>query len=141
MGNAPPTTHKVTQIHKWHKEKCLELAPPFQRKPVWSEKTKSYLIDTILSDLPVPEVYMQVKTDKDGNTQYIVVDGQQRIRSILSFIEGELEIIETESSKYGGKKFADFFVTTCFNRGWTAKVFLTRELAIDWLLEINKLKL
>jgi len=94
MSNAPPTAHRISLFHKWNKEGALELAPPFQRKPVWSDKNKSFLIDTILKQLPVPEIYIQVKTDKDGNTKYIVVDGQQRIRSILEFIEGEYTLVE-----------------------------------------------
>ena len=105
MDNAPPTTHRITEFHKWKKEGSLIINPPFQRKPVWSQKNRSYLIDTILSGLPVPEVYIQIKTDKDGNTKQIVVDGQQRIRSILDFIEGEYEILEEESLEFGGKEF------------------------------------
>jgi len=129
MVNSPPTTHKITQIYKWYKEKCLELAPPFQRKPVWSDKNKSYLIDTILSDLPVPEIYINVKTDKDGNTKYIVVDGQQRIRSILSFIEDELEILESESQKYGSKHFSD--LPDGLKKDFWNYNIVTRELLTD----------
>jgi len=85
----------------------LELAPPFQRKPVWSDKNKSYLIDTILNNLPVPELYIQVRTDIKGNTKYRVVDGQQRIRTILEFVEDKLALLEEESEKYGGAKFTE----------------------------------
>jgi len=42
----------------------LELAPPFQRKPMWSDKNRSFLIDTIIKDLPIPEIYIQVKSIK-----------------------------------------------------------------------------
>lgn len=41
--------------------------------------------------LPVPEIYMQHKTSPDGTTQYVVVDGQQRIRAILEFIGTDAE--------------------------------------------------
>jgi len=105
MSNAPPTAHRITEFYKWNKEGRLELAPPFQRKPVWSDRNKSYLIDTILNGLPVPEIYIQVKTDKTGNTKYVVVDGQQRIRSILEFIDKEYSLDEEECSEYGGYYF------------------------------------
>jgi len=105
--SSPPTTHRISEIHKWSKEKCLELHPPFQRKPVWSVKNKSYLIDTILNGLPVPEIYIQVKTDYHGHTMYIVVDGQQRINAILEFIDGEYAIDEDESELFGGKEFSE----------------------------------
>jgi hypothetical protein len=105
--NSPPTTHRITEFHHWQKEGILELAPPFQRNPVWSSKNKSYLIDTILNGFPVPEIFIQVVTDHDGNTKYVVVDGQQRIRTILEFVEGEWAILESESPRYGSKLFKD----------------------------------
>ncbi len=83
MFNLPPTTHRITEFVKWSKEGSLIIAPPFQRKPVWTDRNKSYLIDSILNNYPVPELYIQVKTDSEGNSEYIIVDGQQRIRSIL----------------------------------------------------------
>ena len=105
MDNSPPTTHRISQFQKWEREGCLELSATFQRNPVWSDKNRSYLIDTILNQYPVPEIYLQVNTDKDGNTKYIVVDGQQRVRAILAFIEGEYSLLETESPSWGGKEF------------------------------------
>jgi hypothetical protein len=64
----------------------LELRPPFQRKPVWSNKQRSFLIESILLDVPVPEVYVQVTQAEDGTEEYGVVDGQQRLRTILQFV-------------------------------------------------------
>ncbi|MCH7559832.1 MAG: DUF262 domain-containing protein, partial [Thaumarchaeota archaeon] len=106
---APPTTHRISEFFKWNKDGRLELAPPFQRNPVWGHKNKSYLIDTILNGLPVPEIFIQVKTNQDGESKYIVVDGQQRIRSILEFIEGEYSLLAGETSyEYAGKEFKEF---------------------------------
>jgi 5-methylcytosine-specific restriction endonuclease McrA len=107
MPNSPPTTHRISEFHKWEKEHVLDLAPPWQRKPVWSPKNKSYLIDTILNQFPVPEVYVQVKTDHEGNTRFVVVDGQQRIRAILEYIEGEYALDEEESPAFANKEFKD----------------------------------
>jgi hypothetical protein len=66
----------------------LELAPPFQRNPVWTDLQKAYLIDTILHGLPIPELYMQDYGDEEGDERHVVVDGQQRIRAVLDFIGG-----------------------------------------------------
>ena len=126
MSTAPPTTHRISEFHKWQKEKALELAPPFQRKPVWSERNKSFLIDTILRQLPVPEIFIQVKTDKDGNTEYIVVDGQQRIRSILEFIEGGYSLDEEECPIYPDKEFKD--LPTEVRKNFWDYALVTREL-------------
>lgn len=107
MANSQPNSHRITQFFQWHKENALDLSPSFQRNPVWSHKNKSYLIDTILTGYPVPEVFIQIETTSDGKTKYSVVDGQQRIRSIIEFLEGEYEILESESHDYGGKEFKD----------------------------------
>ncbi len=105
MTNSPPTTHRVTEFYQWFKGGILELNPFYQRNPVWSDRNKSYLMDTILNNYPVPEIFMQIETTSDGKTKYSVVDGQQRIRSIIEFIDGEYAILESESKIFGGKEF------------------------------------
>jgi hypothetical protein len=69
----------------------LELRPPFQRKPVWTDKQRCSLIESILMEIPVPEIYVQVSQNEDGESDYGVVDGQQRLRTILQFIGVENE--------------------------------------------------
>jgi hypothetical protein len=83
------------QIISWfqdhYKAGRLELRPPFQRKPVWTNKQRSFLIESILMDIPIPEVYVHVTLTEDGTEHYGVVDGQQRLRTILQFIGIERE--------------------------------------------------
>lgn len=69
----------------------LELRPPFQRKPVWTDKQRSFLVESVLMDIPIPEVYVQVTQAEDGTEHYGVVDGQQRLRTILQFVGIERE--------------------------------------------------
>lgn len=69
-----------------YKNGRLELRPPFQRKPVWSQKQRCALIESILMDIPIPEVYVQVLVREDGTQEFGVVDGQQRLRTILQFV-------------------------------------------------------
>lgn len=84
----------------------LLIKAPFQRNPVWSERQKSALIDTILLEYPIPELYMQELTEASGDQKHIVVDGQQRIRAVLSFLAGDLELDE-ESPHWSGLSFDD----------------------------------
>lgn len=83
------------QIIAWfqdhYKAGRLELRPPFQRKPVWTTKQRSFLVESILMDIPIPEVYVQVNLAEDGTETFGVVDGQQRLRTILQFIGIEHE--------------------------------------------------
>ena len=88
----------------------LEISPKWQRRAVWMEKERSELISTICSKLPFPEVYIQVVTDpKTGLQRHVVVDGQQRITSILMFIDNEVSL--PENDPWFGKYFKDFDAT------------------------------
>lgn len=106
----------------WFKDRYLEgnleIKPPYQRRPVWAPRQKSNLVESILLGLPVPEIYIHSTTSAEGTTHYAVVDGQQRVRSVLQFVgidkeEGEkefngfsLEGLE-EDSHWRNIKFAD----------------------------------
>lgn len=86
------TQYRVSDFVSWARTDSLELNPNFQRRPVWKKGAKSYLIDTILRGLPMPIIFLRdlrsdVKTLK-GKRE--VVDGQQRIRTVLSFIDPKL---------------------------------------------------
>jgi hypothetical protein len=64
-------------------EKELDLSPDFQRRSnLWSEVTKSALIESMLLRIPIPSLY--VSEDVDGN--YSVVDGLQRMCAIAHFV-------------------------------------------------------
>jgi uncharacterized protein with ParB-like and HNH nuclease domain len=83
----------VSWFNGLRNDDSLEISPKFQRRAVWMEKERSYLLDTILLKLPFPEVYIHVVTDPDtGKQKYVVVDGQQRITSVLKFIDNEFSL-------------------------------------------------
>lgn len=99
----------------WFKEEAdkgaLDLSASFQRKPVWTEEQSSYLIDSVLSGLPFPEIYVRTSTTPEGRTTYEVVDGQQRLRAILAFAGNDLALVGDEESqvsgRWVGKRFED----------------------------------
>jgi hypothetical protein len=89
----------------------LNLRPSFQRKPVWSDDMASYLVDSILNGLPIPEVYIRSTSTPDGNTTHDVVDGQQRIRAVLRFARNDLRLAGSDdlalTPSWSGKSFDD----------------------------------
>jgi Protein of unknown function DUF262 len=112
------TLYKVSDFVGWQREGILELNPNFQRRSVWKKGPKSFLIDTILRGFPVPIIFLRdKKTDlKTLRSKRDVVDGQQRIRTLLSFIDHTLlpdydpqrddfEINKTHNKDLGGKRF------------------------------------
>jgi uncharacterized protein with ParB-like and HNH nuclease domain len=103
------TTHRtISWFRKAYQDETLDIAPNFQRHAVWTNLQKSYLIDTVLSGLPIPEIYMQDPVSVDGTEKHIVVDGQQRIRSVLEFVDNSL-ILEGDdvSRQWRGRCFDD----------------------------------
>ncbi|MCP5058187.1 MAG: DUF262 domain-containing protein [bacterium] len=91
--NPSATNHPISWVKKYHDDKALDLSPVFQRKAVWSDSQASYLIDSILNDLPVPEIFVRTATSAVGETVLEVVDGQQRLRSIIRFYSNDLELL------------------------------------------------
>ena len=89
-----------------YREGTLVLSPPFQRKPVWTARQKCYLVESILMRLPVPEIYVQQISSPGGETTYVIVDGQQRIRAVLQFIGSEMDPEEAEYNKFALDKLA-----------------------------------
>lgn len=83
-------------------ENSLVIKPTFQRNPVWTVNQKSYLIDSILRSYPIPEIYLQERVNEKGESQFVVVDGQQRLRTVLDFINNEFSLVPTETSEQWG---------------------------------------
>ena len=107
------TTYPISWFIERDRDENLNLSASFQRNPVWRDPQKSNLIESILLSLPIPELYIQIKTDAGGRSQYTVVDGQQRIRAILEFagIGGrptfELSGLMDTSSRWMASSFSD----------------------------------
>lgn len=114
------TIYKVSDFISWQRSKTLDLSPSFQRRPVWQPGAKSYLIDTIVRGLPIPIIFLrEQKTDlRTLEPRREVVDGQQRIRTVLSFIEPNLlkdyeparddfVIQASHNEDLSGKKYSD----------------------------------
>ena len=121
----------------------------YQRKSgVWSEDKKSFLIDSILKNYPVPAIFLRPCVDNDtGKTVYDVVDGKQRLEAIVDFIENRIALttyfaeddflddanLET-ASKIAGLTFAEIKKQ---NKSFPdyIKQFWTYALNIEYLYE------
>jgi hypothetical protein len=82
------TQYTVSDFLNWQKSGSLELTPKFQRRAVWRPGAKSYLIDTIINGFPIPIIILREQKTNLKTLEHIrqVVDGQQRIRTVLSFV-------------------------------------------------------
>lgn len=86
-----PSNKKISELIGMIRRGELILQPEFQRKLVWSTIHKEAFIETILMGYPFPEIYIAQKgIDLDTmQTQQVVVDGQQRLSTIIGYFEGK----------------------------------------------------
>lgn len=76
---------------------------------VWPDMAKSYLMETILRDFPIPKLFLhQTQDRKTRKPVKHIVDGQQRTQAIMDFLEDKYPLsraIETEELR--GLRFSD----------------------------------
>ena len=64
----------------------LDVTPWYQRRSVWTQPQKSYLINTIHENKPVPSIYVRHAIDLTTERSIKeVVDGQQRVRCVVDY--------------------------------------------------------
>ena len=85
----------------------LDMSPSYQRNAVWTTRQKSYLVDSILNGYPIPEIYIQEEVDDEGHSKFIIVDGQQRLRAVLEFLDNKFSLNKDDSPSFNGAFFSD----------------------------------
>jgi hypothetical protein len=90
MATSVLEQYRIADFLNWHAQGVLTLNPHFQRRAVWSRAAKVFLIDTILRRFPIPKVFMRTNVNIETHATYReVVDGQQRLRTIIEFAANE----------------------------------------------------
>lgn len=129
MKNFDTRVYNVSDFLEWHNNKLLDLSPQFQRRSVWTEKAKSYLIDTIVRGKPIPKVLL-TQTLALGRNVRTVVDGQQRIRTILGFVAGDFAISRAHNKELAGRYFEDL-------SDEMKSEYLKYEIGVDMLFDLS----
>jgi hypothetical protein len=103
------TTKSVGLLYQLYQEDQLELSAEFQRNSVWPRAAKAYLVDTIIEDLPIPQIFLQRFTSaQTGRQSFRVIDGQQRLRAVFEYLDGRFPLSSDGVRKdRRGKRFAD----------------------------------
>lgn len=69
-------------------EKWMNIRPEYQRRLVWDQKKKSRFIESLLMNIPVPPIFVY----EHELSRYEVMDGQQRVNTILEFYNNTLKL-------------------------------------------------
>lgn len=102
------STYSVAELRDMLNRKDLVVNSTYQRGAgLWPPGARSYFIDTILMGFPFPKLYFYEALDRTSRRVIReIVDGQQRITSILDFIHDKFRLTSV-SRKYEGMKFSD----------------------------------
>ncbi len=122
--------YSVNDFINWNDNNELTISPKYQRNSVWNNNAKSYLIDSIIKGYPVPQIFLRQLVDtKTRTTTREIIDGQQRIRTIIEFVENRFPILSSHNQENGGKYYTDL-----------SEEFQERFLQFNFAVEIIKLK-
>lgn len=106
MSNRRPTTQDISWFLDLESNGQLDLNPTYQRRSVWTSKDRQFFLDTIFRDYPCPAVFLHKSINSDGKQIYHVVDGKQRIETILKFVNNKVALSkEFGDDLYNGKRW------------------------------------
>lgn len=110
-----PSDYTLSVLEQMWKEGDIKV-PEFQRKFVWTIRQSSLLIESMLMGLPVPQGFFFVEPDG----RFLVIDGLQRIMSVVYFFsgffgdenyQGSRKVFRltglSDKSPYSGKSFSE----------------------------------
>lgn len=79
----------------------IDLSPPYQRQGgIWTLERRQLLIDSILNEYDIPKLYFHTLHSYYENVpmaqgkRYAVIDGRQRLESILGFMDDEFPLAD-----------------------------------------------
>jgi hypothetical protein len=130
---------KMKDLISWfltvHNNGQLDLEPPYQRRSAWTLKDRKYFLDTIFRNYPCPAIFLHKEMNKDtGKMTYHVVDGKQRLETILLFFKNKIAI----DPGYGdtllnGKTWKEIEMDSVLKRR-----FLGYELTVEYIHATDK---
>jgi hypothetical protein len=131
MKNFDSRAYSINDFVEWDRNGQLTLNPSFQRRSVWSDTARSYLMDTIVRGKPIPKVFIrQIINPTTKKSVREVVDGQQRLKTILSFVSDGFKINPKHHSELGGLFFSQLDKDIQEN-------ILTYEISTDLLINMS----
>ncbi|MBD5785061.1 DUF262 domain-containing protein [Cellulosimicrobium terreum] len=81
---AEAATWPIAQFRQYAMDGEMDLSPSYQRADVWPTADAQLLIESVLRGIPLPSVILLQRNTNDGD-RYEIVDGKQRLTSLLRF--------------------------------------------------------
>lgn len=99
--------HSAREFREWNELQSLVISPKFQRREVWKTPARSFFIDSVLRDIPIPPIFLRLTQTPDRKRVIReVIDGQQRLRALLDYLADKYALSRS-LDPHGGKKFSE----------------------------------
>ena len=101
------TETSCAELHRKFTQKQLKIQPYFQRNFVWKNDAQTRFIDSLVKGLPIPNLCI---VEDSKTEEWIVIDGQQRISTILKFLgddKWKLKKLDDIDPNISGKKISN----------------------------------
>lgn len=90
---ASPNDFNTRTMTSFIEEGAVKI-PRFQRNYVWDRRRASKLIESLILGLPIPQVFLY----EQGNNEFLIIDGQQRLLTVFFFMKGRFPRKEKRSA-------------------------------------------
>src|SRR6185437_14411618 len=101
MKKSERSNFTTLDLQGWQDSKTLVLTPKFQRRGVWSVGARSFFIDPLIREMPVPPVFLRGRqSDDKKKIVREVVDGQQRLSTVLSYMKDEFKLSKSLDKRW-----------------------------------------
>jgi hypothetical protein len=87
---------KIDQIISYFNQEKINLIPPFQRGHVWNPTIRKKLLKNMVMGRPIPAIFLY-KEASGSKYSYNILDGKQRLESLLLFVGGKREDIKLDN--------------------------------------------
>lgn len=95
---AEATTWPIAQFRQYAVDGEMDLSPSYQRADVWPNADAQLLIESVLRGIPLPSVILLQRNTTEGD-RYEIVDGKQRLTSLLRFTGSHPKALLTVRSR------------------------------------------
>lgn len=90
------------QISSMVKNEKIDFDHIIQRPKVWSKEKKSNLIESMISNYPIPQMFASRKNNSgdNKNNKYFIVDGKQRLSTVKEYLNDEFALTDLPMVTY-----------------------------------------
>ncbi|GIW57016.1 MAG: hypothetical protein KatS3mg082_3420 [Nitrospiraceae bacterium] len=130
----------INEIHSYNTRGLLDYSPSYQRSYVWKPRNKVLLIDSIVRKLPIGAITVLEQKQPEGFSRWEVIDGKQRISTILEFIASKFplsrSLVVTEIEKDDDEPAGEPIEASFWNKKWDDLSTSEREVISQYRLPV-----